>query len=172
LVLKVVSPQILHKSEVGGVALHIGDANAALAAFRALQSAATGKDFRGVVMYPMITGAQEVLLGIASDPQFGPVVAFGLGGIYTEVWRDLSLRVAPLDRAEAEAMIRELRSLPLLEGARGQPRSDLEALADILVVFSQLPFRYPDVSEIDLNPVFVFPKGVLVGDARVIRRSM
>jgi acyl-CoA synthetase (NDP forming) len=167
-VIKVVSPDILHKSEWGGVKLNIGDDAAARAAFDALQRAAASKDFRGVVIYPMLHGAQEVLLGLSRDPQFGPVVMFGMGGIYTEVWRDISLRVAPLDRTEAKAMIREIRAFPILKGIRGQPPCDLDALAETLVNFSQLPFRYPDMAELDLNPVFLLPKGLVVGDVRVI----
>ncbi len=170
-VIKVVSPDILHKSDCDGVILDIKDDEAARVAFRALEQAATGKDFRGVVIYPMIQDAQEVLLGLSRDPQFGPVVAFGLGGIYTEVWRDVSLRVAPVDRSEAEAMIREIKSLPLLQGVRGQKPCDLDALADVLVKFSQLPFRYPEIGEVDLNPVFLFSEGLLVGDVRVIRKT-
>jgi len=171
-VMKVVSPEILHKSDYGGVVLDIHDDEAALAAFEAIRQAAVsrGKDFRGVVIYPMVQDAQEVLLGLSRDPQFGPVVAFGLGGIYTEIWHDVSLRVAPVDRTEAEAMIREIKSFPLLQGVRGQEPRDLDALADVLVNFSQLPFRYPDIGEVDLNPVFLLPKGLVVGDVRVIRR--
>jgi len=170
-VMKVVSPEILHKSDYGGVALDIGDDQAAVAAFETLQGVAEGKDLRGVVIYPMIRDAQEVLLGLSHDPQFGPVVAFGLGGIYTEIWRDVSLRVAPVDRGEAETMIREIKSLPLLQGARGQAPRDLDALADVLVNFSQLSFRYPEIGEIDLNPVFLFVKGLVVGDVRVIKKQ-
>jgi acetyltransferase len=119
----------------------------------------------------MIRDAQEVLLGISRDPQFGPVVVFGLGGIYTETWRDISLRVAPVSRAEAEAMIRETKSFPLLQGARGQEPYDLDTLADALVNFSQLAFLYAEIGEIDLNPVFLLSKGLVVGDARVIRQT-
>ena len=170
-VMKVVSPDILHKSDCGGVVLNVRDDAAARAAFETTERAAAGKDFRGAVIYPMIEDAQEVLLGLSRDPQFGPVVAFGLGGIYTEIWRDVALRVAPVDRAEAEAMIREIRSLPLLEGARGQAPRDLDTLADVLVTFSQLPFRYPEIAEIDLNPVFLLAEGLVVGDVRVIRET-
>jgi hypothetical protein len=170
-VIKVVSPDIVHKSDCGGVVLDVRDDEAARVAFEAIERAAAGRDFRGAVIYPMIEGGLEALLGLSRDPQFGPVVAFGLGGVYTEVWRDISLRVAPVDRTEAEAMIREVRSLPLLEGARGQPPRDLDALAGVLVTFSQLPFRYPDVGEVDLNPVFLFSKGLVVGDVRVIRNT-
>jgi len=170
-VMKVVSPDILHKSDYGGVILDIQDDRAALEAFETIRRAAEGRNFRGVVVYPMIRDAQEVLLGISRDPQFGPVVAFGLGGIYTEVWRDIALRVAPIDRAEAEAMIREIKSFPLLQGIRGQPPRDLDALVDVLVKFSQLPFHYPEIGEVDLNPVFLFSEGLVTGDVRVIRRN-
>ena len=169
-VVKVVSPQILHKSDVGGVRLNLRDDAAVRDAFQHMASIG-GAEFRGVVLYPMVRPVQEVLLGISRDPQFGPVVAFGLGGIYTEVWRDIVLRVAPIGREEAAAMIREIKSLPLLEGVRGQEPCDLDALADVLAQFSQLPFRYPDIGEIDLNPVFLFSDGLAVGDVRVIRRS-
>ncbi len=170
-VMKVVSPDILHKSDCGGVVLDIRDEEAALAAFEAIQQAVMCRDFRGVVIYPMIEGVQEVLLGLSQDPQFGPVVAFGLGGIYTDIWHDISLRVAPVDRVEAEAMIQEIKSFPLLKGVRGQKPCDLDALADVLVNFSLLPFRYPEIGEIDLNPVFSFSKGLVVGDVRVIRKE-
>ncbi len=160
---KVVSPEILHKSDFGGVELGVGDDDAAAAAFSRMQQVAVDKDFRGVVIYPMIRDGQEVLVGLSHDPQFGPVIAFGLGGIYTEIWRDVVLRVAPLDRPEAEAMIQEIRSLPLLQGARGQEPVDLDALADLLVKFSQFPFLYPELGEVDLNPVFLLAKRLAGG---------
>jgi acyl-CoA synthetase (NDP forming) len=171
--MKVVSPQILHKSDVGGVMLDVGDDEQACRAFERLREVGSGRDFRGVVIYPMIEEAQEVLLGLSRDPQFGPVVAFGLGGIYTELWQDVVLRVAPIDHAEAARMIREIESFPLLEGLRGQPPCDLDALAEVLVRFSQLPFQYPALRELDLNPVFLFEegRGLLVGDVRVITDS-
>jgi acyl-CoA synthetase (NDP forming) len=170
-VMKVVSPEILHKSDYGGVILDIQTDEDALAAFASLERAAADKTFRGVIVYPMIRDAQEVLLGLSRDPQFGPVVAFGLGGIYTEIWRDISLRVAPIDEIEAMRMIREIRALPLLQGARGQASRDLTGLAQVMARFSQLPFLYPDIAEVDLNPVFLRVEGLVVGDIRVIRRT-
>jgi len=107
---------------------------------------------------------------LSNDPQFGPVVAFGLGGIYTELLKDVALRVAPVDRDRALEMIRETRAAGLLMGARGQRPADLDALAALIARVSELPFVYPEIAEVDLNPVFVSPDGVLVGDARVIRR--
>jgi len=169
-VIKVVSPDILHKSEAGGVALNIRDDAAAQAAYEAVRRSAAGKDFRGVVIYPLARGGTEVLLGLVRDPQFGPVVMCGLGGIYTEVLRDVALRIAPVERAEAIEMIQSLKSCPILKGVRGQPPRDLDALAGTLAKFSQLPLLYPDIVELDLNPVFVFEHELVVGDARVIRQ--
>jgi acetyltransferase len=168
--MKIVSPEILHKSDVGGVILDVDDDEEARHAFGQLASVGSGRDFRGAVIYPMVEGAQEVLLGLSRDPQFGPVVAFALGGIYAEIWEDVALRVAPIGRDDAEEMIREITSYPLLEGVRGEPPRDLGALAEVLTRFSRLPFQYPQLQELDLNPVFVFKKGegVLVGDVRVI----
>jgi acetyltransferase len=117
----------------------------------------------------MIRDGKEVLIGISRDPQFGPIVAFGLGGIYTEVWRDLSLRVAPVDLEEARQMIRGISAYPILAGVRGEAASDLEALAEVIVAVSQLPFLAPEIEELDCNPVFVLPCGLLVGDVRIIR---
>lgn len=169
-VMKVVSPDILHKSDVGGVIVGIRDADAARKAFEAIQKSALGKDFRGAVVYPMVKDAQEILLGLSTDPQFGPVVAFGLGGIYTEIWRDIVLRVAPVEPDEAMEMIHEIRAIKLLKGARGKPPYDLESLAKTLSTFSRLPFIYPQIYEVDLNPVFLSTKGLVVGDVRVITR--
>lgn len=167
-VMKVVSPDILHKSDCGGVVLHIDSDAKAVQAFENIQAAAAGCDFRGVVIYPMLKGGREVILGLTRDVQFGPVVAFGLGGIYTEVLKDIVLRVAPIDRNEAREMIESIRTYPILRGIRGQAKADLEALADAIVAFSQLPFRYEDIEEADLNPVFVFPEGLAVADARIV----
>jgi acetyltransferase len=171
-VMKVVSKDILHKSDVGGVVLNIGSRSSAISAFKRIQKAADGADFQGVVIYPMIRNAQEVIVGLYRDPQFGPVLMFGLGGIYTEIWKDISLRVAPVNHKQAWDMIHEIRSVRILEGARGGESYDLGSLADLIVNFSELPFTYPEIGEIDLNPVFVFKKGVLVGDARVIRKTI
>jgi acyl-CoA synthetase (NDP forming) len=165
-VMKVVSPQILHKSESGGVILSICDDEGAHNAYRSIRSRLPAA--LGVLIVPMIREGKEVLIGISCDPQFGPVVAFGLGGIYTEVWRDLSLRVAPVDLVEAREMICGISAYPILAGVRGEAASDLEALAEAIVTVSQLPFRAPEIEELDCNPVFVLPRGLLVGDVRII----
>ena len=108
------------------------------------------------------------MIGITRDQQFGPVIAFGLGGIYTEVLRDISLRIAPVDVHTALEMIHEIKSVRLLTGVRGFPPCDLDAIAKLLVRVSELAIDYPEISEMDLNPVFAMPNGTLVGDVRVI----
>jgi acyl-CoA synthetase (NDP forming) len=167
-VMKVVSPDILHKSDVGGVKLNIKDEPAAQNAYRELEEIAQGKDFRGVILYHMLDKAREVIVGFTRDAQFGPVIAFGLGGIYTEVLKDISLRLAPLDKETALEMIKSIKTYPLLAGARGEAPADLEAIADMLVKFSNIPFLYPQLAEADLNPVFVYEQGAIAVDARLI----
>jgi acyl-CoA synthetase (NDP forming) len=157
--MKVVSPDIPHKSDQGGVILDINNLEEVKIAFDRISRSAKGKKFQGVVIYPMVRDAREVLIGLSCDPQFGPVVAFGLGGIFTETFKDISLRVAPITRNEALEMIREIRGYSLLTGQRGELSYDIAAVADLLVLFSQLPFCYPEVGEIDLNPVFLFHEG-------------
>jgi acetyltransferase len=168
-VMKVVSPDIVHKSDAGGVIVSIQDAAAARRAFAGLRRAAQGKRFAGVVVYRMVQGAHEALLGLATDPQFGPVIAFGLGGVYTEIWREFALRVAPVSLQAAMEMILETRAARLLQGARGALPCDLPALAQVISSFSRLPVGALGVREIDLNPLFVSPAGIVIGDARLIR---
>jgi acetate---CoA ligase (ADP-forming) len=169
LVMKVVSPQILHKSEVGGVIMNIQNEKEAKRAFKTIQKRTEDQGFRGVMLYPMFKDAQEVLVGLIHDPHFGPVVVFGLGGIFTEIWKDVVLRVAPLTEEQALEMIHAIRGIKVLQGYRGKVSSDFSAMAELLVKFSKLPFEYSHLAEIDLNPIFVFEKGLMVGDVRIIQ---
>ena len=168
LAMKVVSPQILHKSDFGGVKLNISSFKEAAAAYDGIYERALGHDFRGVVLYPMVKGGYEVILGLTQDRQFGPVILFGLGGIYTEVLKDIVVHTAPVSTGEALQMIRSIRSFKILEGIRGQSPADLQALSEMIAAFSQLPYAYPKLKEADLNPVFVQEKGAIVGDVRLI----
>lgn len=167
-VVKVVSPQIVHKSDVGGVMLNLKSEDEVRGAFRKMEEIGKGKEFKGIVIYPMLKSGREVILGLTNDPTFGPLIAFGMGGIYTEVLKDLTFRIAPIDETEAAAMIREIKMYPILRGVRGEAPSDLEELARAIAAFSRLPLRYPDIFEADLNPVFVYEKGVRVADARIL----
>jgi acyl-CoA synthetase (NDP forming) len=159
----VVSADILHKTDVGGVRLGVSGEDAA-AAYEAVTGAARRAlpqaRIEGALLAPMIGGGVECILGARIDPVFGPVVMFGLGGAFVEVMRDVSLRVAPITRDDAFAMIREVRAFPLLDGARGRPRCDLEAIADALLALSRLAMAARDtLDSIDVNPFVAFPRG-------------
>ncbi|MEW5825748.1 MAG: acetate--CoA ligase family protein [Candidatus Bipolaricaulota bacterium] len=169
--LKVVATGVVHKTDVGGVALGVASADEAKRAFAALAARASGVGFRGALVVPMIGDAVEVLVGVTRDRQFGPVVAVGLGGTAAEALADVALRVAPIDADEAAVMLQELRGAALLGAFRGRPPRDVRALAALVAHVSELPFRYPDLEELDLNPVFSLEHGALVGDARAVRAT-
>lgn len=166
--MKVVSRDIIHKSDVGGVKLNLMDAEAVSGAFAALEGICQGKSFSGAMVYPMLKKGEEFIMGLTRDPQFGPVVAFGMGGVFTEVFRDVALRIAPLSKEAALDMIRSIKAAPILEGARGQEKKDVEALADILMKLSRLMFVYDEIAEVDLNPVFAYSQGAAVADVRIL----
>jgi acyl-CoA synthetase (NDP forming) len=168
LVMKVISPQIIHKSDVGGVMLNITRADEGLRAFEKLREIAKDKEFKGVIIYPMVRFDSEVIMGLTRDINFGPVVAFGLGGIYTEVFKDLVFRVAPIDTDTAAEMIRSIKSFPILAGSRGKKPADIEKLAGILSNFSYLPFKHPEIIEADINPLSVSGETIYALDARII----
>ena len=163
-VMKIVSPDILHKSEIGGVILDVASREAAETAYRDLlaRAEAHAPDARidGVLVAPMVSGGVETILGVVRDPVFGPVVMFGLGGVFVEVLKDVTFRVAPFGIDEARRMIREVRGYPMLQGVRGAPPADEEALADALAQLSAFAAANADVLEtIDVNPFIVLPKG-------------
>ncbi|NUO07241.1 MAG: acetate--CoA ligase family protein [Candidatus Brocadia sp.] len=172
-VVKISSPDILHKSDFGGVIVGVKDA----AEVRRLFSDITQKarrlmpfaEIKGVLVQQMITGGKEVILGMSRDPQFGPLLMFGLGGIYIEVLKDVTFRIAPIGLNEAEEMIREIRSFPLLLGVRGERPADTDALVDNIIRLSQLVTDFPEIMEMDINPLIVFPEGggAMALDARI-----
>ncbi|MEZ5816771.1 MAG: acetate--CoA ligase family protein [Hyphomicrobiaceae bacterium] len=162
-VVKVVSRDILHKSDIGGVRLGLRDEAAVRSAFDEIMANAgrhvAGAKIDGVLVAPMISGGVECILGVQQDPAFGPVVMFGLGGVLVEVLKDVSFRAAPFDRAEALAMIREIRGARVLEGVRGAPPADVEALADALAALSRLAAGAPALVSLDINPFLVRTRG-------------
>jgi len=170
--MKVVASDVVHKTDIGGVILDVEDEVEARAAFSALAQRTSELGFRGVLVVPMVSDAVEILVGLSRDAQFGPVVAVGLGGVAAEALHDIALRVAPIDEAEARKALDELRAASLLKGFRGRPARDLDALSSLVARVSQLPFRYSDLAELDLNPVFCLETGVVIGDVRVVRASM
>ena len=173
-VLKVVSPDLSHKTDVGGVALGIRDSASLRAAWatmqRSLEAKAHDARIEGFEVETEIQEGKEVLVGVQRDPHFGPILAFGLGGIYVEVLRDVTFRLAPIRPLSALHMVQSVRAFPLLRGVRGEPPSDIEGLTEAIERVSQLAMEVPDVLELDINPLIVLPDhdGVIAADARVV----
>jgi acyl-CoA synthetase (NDP forming) len=168
-VMKVVSPDILHKTEVGGVILNIKDKRQAAKAFSQLTSLKTSEGrIHGVLICPFQSHDLELSAGMLRDEQFGPVITFGLGGIWIEVLQDISFGIAPLSREEAGEMISSLRGRAVLEGKRGKKPVDREAISDLLVRLSRMAMDEEAIREMDLNPLFPLEKGVFIADARII----
>lgn len=169
--LKIVAPGLAHKTEVGGVVLGLTTPAKVAQAFDQLlaqvRTAAPGAAIHGAAVQRMRAPLHEVMIGARRDPAFGPVVLFGLGGIWVEVLGDVSLRLAPVSRAEAEEMIGEIRGAPLLAGTRGRPTAARGALADLLVAVSRLAAELPELRELDLNPVMVVDREATIVDARM-----
>jgi acetate---CoA ligase (ADP-forming) subunit beta len=170
-VLKIVSPDILHKSDVGGVKVRLADEAAVSAAYREMMEAiGEGAKARieGVLVAPCAPEGLECIVGMTRDPQFGPALMFGLGGVFVELLKDVSFRVLPIERSDAEEMVREIRGYPLLQGLRGSGPRDVQALVDFLVKTARLVEMNPEIREIDVNPLRVYEKGALALDVRVI----
>ncbi|MCS7275730.1 MAG: acetate--CoA ligase family protein [Dehalococcoidia bacterium] len=171
-VLKIVSPDIVHKTDVGGVRLGLKDAQEVATAFAELVESARrhvpDARIEGVSVQAQARPGVEVIMGMSKDPQFGPVLMFGLGGILVEILKDVSFRIVPIEARDAREMIREIRAFPILQGYRGQPPSDLEALEGMLLRLSKLAEAFPEVEELDLNPVFAYSQGAVAVDARIV----
>jgi acetyl coenzyme A synthetase (ADP forming)-like protein len=176
-VMKIASPDILHKTDIGGVKLGISDATDVRDAFDLLVYRATrympDAQIWGCLVQEMVRGGKEVIVGMNFDPQFGPLMMFGLGGIYVEALKDVAFRIAPFSRQEAEEMIREIRSYSLLKGVRGERPSDTEAIVDTLLRLSQLVTDFPEIMEMDVNPLIVFEagRGAVGVDMRLVLAS-
>jgi acyl-CoA synthetase (NDP forming) len=170
---KLASRTIVHKTEVGGVRLSLQNAEDVRQAYRdirkRLQELGQVDAMEGVLIQPMLSGGVEVMVGATHDPSFGPLVAFGLGGIHVEILQDVQFRVTPLTDRDARAMVREIRGYRLLEGYRGHPPADIAALEELLLRISTLVEEVAEVSELDLNPVFALPpgQGCRIVDARI-----
>ncbi len=170
--LKVSSPDIVHKSDAGGVQLNLDTPEAVEKAYGELlarvKNSCPQAKIDGVLVNKMAPAGQEVIIGMNRDPQFGPIMLFGLGGVLVEIFRDVVLWHPPLSRKDALEMIQQIKGYPVLAGYRGQPPVDMNALADCLLAVAQLAEENPKIVEIDLNPVFAYPQGALVADARII----
>ncbi|MDP2944976.1 MAG: acetate--CoA ligase family protein [Atribacterota bacterium] len=171
-VMKIVSPDIIHKTDAGGVKVNIKDEKEAKLAYQEIifQAKKYNKEARisGVITYTMVPQGTEIIIGMMKDPHFGPVAMFGLGGIFVEVLKDISFRILPIEERDAEEMINEIKGFKILKGARGEGPKDIKAIKNLLLKISQLALENPEISEIDLNPVFIFEKGLQVIDARMV----
>jgi acetyltransferase len=170
-VLKVASPDILHKSDVGGIALNLGSVEEVRRAYDSIRSRARqhvpAADVWGVLVQEMVEPGKEVIIGMNRDAQFGPLLMFGLGGIYVEVLEDVTFRLAPVTGQEAREMIGEIQAAPLLHGIRGEGPVDLEAVVETIQRVSQLATDFPEIIELDLNPTVVHRQGAVALDARL-----
>jgi acetyltransferase len=171
-VMKIASPDILHKTDVGGVKFNIESAEAASDAF--MEITANARRFmpdaylKGVTVYEMVKEGKEVILGVTYDRTFGHMIMFGLGGIYVEVLKDVSFRIAPISRDEASDMVNDIRSVALLRGVRGESPADIGAIAEAIMRISALVTDFPEIRELDINPLKVMHKGAVALDSRII----
>jgi acyl-CoA synthetase (NDP forming) len=170
--LKIISPDIIHKSDVGGVKLGLENAVKTGSAYSGIMAAIKkgmpGARIEGVSVQRMATSGVELIIGMNKDPQFGPVIMFGLGGILVEVLKDVSFRLVPVSKIDAAEMVREVKGYALLEGYRGQRPVDISRLEDIIVQVSDFIEKNPRIKELDLNPVFADGKNIMAADARIV----
>jgi acyl-CoA synthetase (NDP forming) len=170
---KLASHQIVHKTEIGGVQLNLTNEEAVLKAFDSMRTRLAETNqldaMEGVLVQPMMTGGVEVMIGVTDDPLFGPLMAFGLGGIHVEILGDVQFRITPLTDRDAAEIIRGIKGYRLLTGYRGHPPADLDALEETLLRVSRLVEEIPEISELDLNPIFALPpgQGCRIVDARI-----
>jgi acyl-CoA synthetase (NDP forming) len=171
-VLKIVSPDVIHKFDVGGVVLDLKSAKDIRNAYkRILESVKKHKPkakISGILVQEMAPSSTEVIVGSTKDPQFGPTLMFGLGGIFVEVLKDVTFRIAPITEQDAREMITEVKAYPILKGYRGQPPADIDSIVKILLSTSKLVMDHQEIKELDLNPIIVYKKGAKTVDARII----
>jgi acyl-CoA synthetase (NDP forming) len=171
-VLKILSKDVLHKSDVGGVAVGIKNLRQVGESYDSIMSSVTRNnpeaDIQGVSVQRMADPGVEVIIGASTDPQFGHVIMFGMGGTLVEILQDVSLRLVPLTPRDAREMVREIKSFQLLQGYRGTEPSDVSKLEEAILNLSGFLELHPEIREVDMNPVFCYPKGILAVDARII----
>lgn len=174
-VFKILSPDIIHKTDVGGVKLNISNDEGAISAFNEIMSNVKSKvpnaKIEGILIEEMVRGGHEVIIGGLQDPVFGPIIMFGgLGGIYVELFKDVTFRLAPIDLNEADSMIKETKGYKILKGFRSMEPANIDILKDMLVKTSKIIAEHLDILELDLNPVRVFKDRAVVLDAKIIKK--
>ena len=170
--LKISSPEITHKTDSGGVRLSLNNMKEVKSAYHEITEGVLKQypnaAIQGVSVQKMAKPGTEVIVGTSKDPQFGPVIMFGLGGIFVEVLKDVSFRIIPLSRKDALEMIEEIKGYPLLQGYRGKESVDIPALTEIILKISRVMEEHPEIKELELNPIIAYKKGALAIDARII----
>jgi acyl-CoA synthetase (NDP forming) len=171
-VMKIVSPDVIHKFDVGGVVVNLKTPKEVESAFKKIidnvKKHKPDAKIVGVTVQEMAPPSTEVIVGAIKDPQFGQTLMFGLGGIFVEILKDVTFRIAPINEQEAKEMITEVKAYPLLQGYRGQPPADIKAIVKILLATSKLIMDHPEIKELDLNPIMAYSKGAKTVDARII----
>jgi acyl-CoA synthetase (NDP forming) len=172
LVMKIISPDVIHKFDVGGVMVNLRTSEEVENAYKKILNNVKKHNpnarIAGVTVQEMAPESTEVIVGAIKDPQFGQTLMFGLGGIFVEILKDVTFRIAPVTKQEVKEMITEVKAYPLLQGYRGQPPADVNAIVHILLATSKLVMEHPEIKELDLNPVMVYRKGAKTVDARII----
>ncbi len=170
--LKIASPDVTHKTDSGGVRLSLNSVAEIKKAYREIIEAVRQQHpmalIQGISVQKMVRPGTEVIVGTSKDPQFGPVMMFGLGGIFVEVLKDVSFRIIPVDRRDAQEMIEEIKGYPLLQGYRGKEPANIPALVEIILKISKLINENPQIKELELNPIFAYGDDALAVDARII----
>ena len=171
-VMKIISPDVIHKFDVGGVMVNLKTSKEVEGTFRRIldnvKKHLPQARILGITVQEMAPESTEVIVGAIKDPQFGQTLMFGLGGIFVEILKDVTFRIAPVTEQEAKEMITEVKAYPLLQGYRGQPQADINAILQIILSTSKLVMDRPEIKELDLNPIMVYEKGAKTVDARII----
>ena len=171
IVLKLIAEDIVHKSDIGAVKLNLKNDQEVDDAYEELMKITSQKDKKISVQNMADEPITELIIGMTTDPQFGPALMFGIGGILVELLEDVSFRIAPITEYDANEMIHEIKGFPILDGFRGKPKGDLDAIVNTLMKISDLVVKHEEINEMDLNPVFIYEKGLVCVDARIILRN-
>ncbi|MFW9971323.1 MAG: acetate--CoA ligase family protein [Candidatus Odinarchaeota archaeon] len=167
-VLKLIAEDIVHKSDTGAVKLNLKSKDDLEKAYNELMQIPTQKEKKISVQKMADEPITELIIGMTTDPQFGPALMFGIGGILVELLEDVSFRIAPITEYDAKEMIHEIKGFPILDGYRGKPKADIDAIVDTLLKISDFVVEHEEINEMDLNPIFIYKKGLICVDARII----
>jgi acyl-CoA synthetase (NDP forming) len=170
-VLKLMAEDIVHKSDTGAVKLNIKDKGETENAFNELMAIESKSEKLISVQKMAEEPITELIIGMTTDAQFGPALMFGIGGILVELLEDVSFRIAPITEYDAKEMIHEIKGFPILDGFRGKPKADIDTIVDILMKISEFVVKHEEINEMDLNPVFIYEKGIMCVDARIILKK-